>query len=58
MEYLKYESSSIDWCEENFLVVNKKHIIYDILQKFKRWAPPGTTKEQIMHLVNKLEEKE
>ena len=47
-----------DWCEENFLVVTKQHIISDILQKFARYSPPGTTREQIKVLVDKLNEME
>ena len=58
MDYIKYETSTVDWCEENFLVVTKQHIISDILQKFATYSPPGTTREQIKVLVDKLNEME
>ena len=47
-----------DWCEENFLVVTKNHIITDILQKFAKFAPQGASKAQVSFLVQKLHEME
>lgn len=47
-----------DWCEENFLVVTKHHIITDILQKYAKYSVVGTSREQIKLLVDTLEKKE